>query len=157
MPDKAPPLKRFKVMSALERHRAYRTLTLPGRSSSQGSLNSDRDEYDHWLSNPDARNDPLVTDPLQYWWEKRDDYPRLSRMALDLLSIPPMSAECERLSSVTGQMVSPLRTRLEASTIGITQTLRSWVRNGLIEAADSLVDVSGEAVNSIIWDDEEVS
>uniref|UniRef100_A0A0D2XRS9 HAT C-terminal dimerisation domain-containing protein n=1 Tax=Fusarium oxysporum (strain Fo5176) TaxID=660025 RepID=A0A0D2XRS9_FUSOF len=39
-------------------------------------------------------------------------------MALDLLSVPPMSAECERLFSVAGQMVSPLRTRLEASTIG---------------------------------------
>lgn len=91
-PDEAPPLKRFKVMSALERHRAYRTSTLPGRTSSQGSLNADRDEYDHWLSNPDAKNDPLVIEPLQYWWERRDDYPRLSRMALDLLSIPPMSA-----------------------------------------------------------------
>lgn len=155
IPDEAPPLKRFKVMSALERHRAYRTSTLPGRTSSQGSLNADRDEYDHWLSNPDAKIDPLVTDPLQYWWERREDYPRLSRMALDLLSNPPMSAECERLFSFTGQMVSPLRTRLEASTIGITQTLRSWVRNGLIEAADALVDVSGEVVNSIIWDGEE--
>lgn len=76
-------------------------------------------------------------------------------MALDLLSIPPMSAECKRLFSVTGQMVSPLRTRLEASTIGITQTLRSWVRNRLIEAVDALVDVLGEVVNSIIWDGEE--
>jgi hypothetical protein len=29
IPDEEPPLKRFKVMSALERHRAYRTSTLP--------------------------------------------------------------------------------------------------------------------------------
>ncbi|OAQ58665.1 hypothetical protein VFPPC_10900 [Pochonia chlamydosporia 170] len=151
----------FLVCSALYssvkagKHRAYRTSTLPGRTSSQGSLNADRDEYDHWLSNPDAKNDALVTGPLQYWWERRDDYPRLSRMALDLLSTPPMSAECERLFSVTGQIMLPLRTRLEASTIGITQTLRSWVRNGLIEAADALVDVSEEVVDSIIWDGEE--
>ena len=111
----------------------------------------DYDEYDHWLSSPDVKNDPLVTDPIQYWWERRKDYPRLSQMALDLLSVPPMSAECERLFSVAGQMVSPLRTRLEASTIGITQTLRSWVRNGLIDAADTLIDVSGEIGESIIW------
>ncbi|PWI64602.1 hypothetical protein PCL_09496 [Purpureocillium lilacinum] len=158
MRDEEPPLKRLKVMSALERHRAYRTSMLPGKASScQGSLNADHDEYDHWLSNPDPKNDPLVTDPLRYWWEKRNDYPRLSRMALDLLPIPPISAECERLFSVTGQMVSPLRTRLEASTIGITQTLRSWVRNGLIEAADTFIDVSGEVGNSIIWVGEEGS
>jgi hypothetical protein len=152
MPDEEPPLKRLRVMSALERHRAYRTSSLSGRSSSlEHSLNMDYDEYDHWLSSPDVKNDPLVTDPIQYWWERRKDYPRLSQMALDLLSVPPMSAECERLFSVAGQMVSPLRTRLEASTIGITQTLRSWVRNGLIDAADTLIDVSGEIGESIIW------
>jgi hypothetical protein len=147
-----PPYKRLKVMSVLERHRAQRTSLMAGNSSSsQSALIGGHDEYDHWLSNPDAKNDPLITNPFQYWWERRNDYPRLSRMALDLLSIPPMSAECERLFSVAGQMVSPLRTRLEASTIGVTQTLRSWVRNGLINAVDTLIDVSGEAANSIIW------
>jgi hypothetical protein len=39
-------------------------------------------------------------------------------------------------------------------TIGITQTLRSWVRSGLIEAADSLIDVSGEVESSIIREEE---
>jgi hypothetical protein len=76
-------------------------------------------------------------------------------MTLDLLSIPLMSAECERLFSVAGQIVSPLRTRLEASTIGMAQTLRSWVRNGLVDAVDSLIDVSEEVGNSVIWEAEE--
>ncbi|KAF6515108.1 hypothetical protein HZS61_005014 [Fusarium oxysporum f. sp. conglutinans] len=102
-----------------------------------------------------TKNDTLVTDPIQYWWERQRDYPRLSRMALGLLSIPSMSAECERLFSVAEQMVPPLRTRLEASTIGMAQTLRSWVRNGLVDAADSLIDVSEEVGNSVIWEAEE--
>ena len=46
---------------------------------------------------------------------------------------------------------------MEASTIGITQTLGYWVRNGLIEAADALVDVSEEVVDSIMWDGAEES
>ncbi|OBS15938.1 hypothetical protein FPOA_27990 [Fusarium poae] len=153
--DEEPPFKRLKAMSALERHRAHRTSSLAGRCPLDRSVNADHDEYDHWLSSPDVKSDPLVTDPIQYWWERRKDYPRLSRMALDLLSVPPMSAECERLFSVAGQMVSPLRTRLEASTIGMTQTLRSWVRNGLIDAVDTLVDVSDEVGSSIIWETEE--
>ncbi|EXA29126.1 hypothetical protein FOVG_19334 [Fusarium oxysporum f. sp. pisi HDV247] len=66
-----------------------------------------------------------------------------------------MSAECERLFGVAEQMVPPLRTRLEASTIGIAQTLRPWVRNGLVDAADSLIDVSEEVGNSVIWEAEE--
>ena len=120
-------------------------------------MNAAHDEYDDWLSHPDAKNDAMVTDPVQYWWGKRNEYLRLSRMALDLLSIPPMSAECERLFSVSGQMVSPLRTRLEASTIGITPTLRSWARRGLIEAADSLIDVSEEVKTSIVTGGEDDS
>ena len=144
-PDEEPPLKRLKVMSTLERHRAYRNSTLLGRTSSfHFALDADYDEYDQWLSNPDPNRDPIASDPLRYWWKRRNDYPRLSRLALDLLSIPTMSADCQRLFSVAGHMVSPLRTRLEASTIGISQTLRSWVRNRLIEAADTLIDVSGE-------------
>jgi hypothetical protein len=66
-------------------------------------------------------------------------------------SLKEYRRDVERLFSVAGQMVSPLRTRLEASTIGVTQTLRSWVRNGLINAVDTLIDVSGEDANSIIW------
>lgn len=98
MADEDPPLKRLKVMNALERHRAFRTSTLPcGTVSAKTSLDAEFDEYDQWLSSPDLKHDPLVSDPVQYWWDRRQDYPRLSRMALDLLSIPPMSAECERL------------------------------------------------------------
>jgi hypothetical protein len=70
-------------------------------------------------------------------------------MAFDILSIPPMSAEYKRLFSAAGQMVSPLRTQIEASTIGIAQTLRSWVRNRLIRAEDSLIDTSKEVGHSI--------
>ncbi|KAM5529455.1 hAT family dimerization domain protein [Fusarium oxysporum f. sp. phaseoli] len=138
--DEEPPFKRLKAMS---------------RCSWESPRSRSQDEYDHWLSSADSKNDTLVTDPIQYWWERRRDYPRLSRMALDLLSVPSMSAECERLFGVAEQMVPPLRTRLEASTIGIAQTLRSWVRNGLVDAADSLTDVSEEVGSSIIWETEE--
>ena len=80
----------------------------------------------------------MVRDKPNEW----TDYPRLSPMALDSLSIPSMSAECKCHFSVAGQMALPLRTRLEAGTIGITQTLRSCVRNGLVDAEDKLIDVS---------------
>jgi hypothetical protein len=138
-------------MSALERHRAQRTPSTAGNSSSsQSALSGGHDEYECWLSNPDAKKDPLVTNPFQYWWERRKDYPRLSRIALGLLSTPPMSADVSVSLVLRVKMVSPVRNRLEASTIGVTQTLRSWVRNGLINAVDTLIDVSGEVANSII-------
>lgn len=59
-------------------------------------------------------------------------YPNLSRMATDLLSIPTMSAETERSFSSAGKMVSAVRSRLDRHTIGMAQSLRSWCREGII-------------------------
>lgn len=99
------------------------------------SLELFEDEYQHWISNHES-GDAQVRDPLDYWHQKRFKYPRLSRMALDFLTIPPMSAECERLFSAAGRMVTPLRSRLDAQVIGTCQVLRSWLRAGIIRDLD---------------------
>ena len=56
-------------------------------------------------------------------------------MALDVMSVPAMSADVERLFSAVGLMVTPLRNRLDASTIGLIQTLRSWLKAGIIDSS----------------------
>ncbi|KAI8404487.1 hypothetical protein FOFC_15982 [Fusarium oxysporum] len=104
--------------------------------SSVGGL--DLDEYEQWQRDIEDA-DASVTDPYEYWHIRRLKYPRLSRMALDLLTVPPMSAECERLFSTTGRMVTKSRNRLGASTIGLCQTLRSWLRAGLIGSLDRIL------------------
>ncbi|RYC77347.1 hypothetical protein BFJ63_vAg19779, partial [Fusarium oxysporum f. sp. narcissi] len=60
------------------------------------------DEYLHWITHCES-GDGSINDPLAYWHEKRFKYPNLSRMALDFLTIQPMSAECERLFSAAGR------------------------------------------------------
>ncbi|KAI8402709.1 hypothetical protein FOFC_18025 [Fusarium oxysporum] len=104
--------------------------------SSVGGL--DLDEYEQWQRDIEDA-DASVTDPYEYCHIRRLKYPRLSRMALDLLTVPPMSAECERLFSTTGRMVTKSRNRLDASTIGLCQTLRSWLRAGLIGSLDRIL------------------
>jgi len=47
-----------------------------------------RDEYEEYLSKPARPCD----NPLEWWKAHRQEYPRLSQMALDLFSIPMMSA-----------------------------------------------------------------
>jgi hypothetical protein len=96
------------------------------------------DEYNRWQSDVSTA-DGDITDPVQYWISKQSEYPRLSRMALDVMTVPAMSAECERLFSAVGLMVTPLRNRLDASTIGLIQTLRSWLRAGLIDELDNVL------------------
>ena len=42
-------------------------------------------ELDHYLKSPRVKG---VTEPLQWWFDNRGSYPRLSRMAQDFLIIP---------------------------------------------------------------------
>lgn len=55
------------------------------------------------------------------------------------LMLAARSAECERLFSTTGRMVTKSRNRLDASTIGLHQTLRSWLCAGLIGSLDRIL------------------
>jgi hAT family protein len=91
-----------------------------------------RDEYAEWVAIPDP-GDCLVDNPIQYWLLRRRQYPRLSRMAIDLFSIPAMSSEPERIFSLTGQMITPQRSRLKADIIGAAQCISSWEKNQIIK------------------------
>lgn len=106
------------------------------------------DELEKWLS---TKQDIYTKydNPLEYWSAKRFEYPRVAKMAIDVLSIPAMAAECERTFSSAGCMVSPKRTRLDASTIAVTQTVRSWIRAGLLEGYDGLLkEMGGDGAGS---------
>lgn len=96
------------------------------------SVCSMRDEYAEWVASTDP-GDCLVDDPIQYWLLRRRQYPRLSRMAIDLFSIPAMSSEPERIFSLAGQMVTAQRGRLKADLIGAAQCLSSWEKSGVIQ------------------------
>jgi hypothetical protein len=53
-------------------------------------------------------------------------------MAVEILPIPAMSAECERVFSSGGLIVTPLQSQLEASTTGLALPLQSWLKVSII-------------------------
>lgn len=65
--------------------------------------------------------------PLQ-WWRTTgfEMYPHLTKMAIDLLSIPAMSDEPERVFSRLGLMITKRRNHLHYDTIQASQCLYSW-------------------------------
>ncbi|EXU94742.1 hAT family dimerization domain protein [Metarhizium robertsii] len=112
------------------------------------------DEYTRWQKDL-LPTDGDVRDPQAYWHAQRFKYPRLSRMALDFMTAQAMSAECERLFSAAGRMVTPLRNQLEASTIAICQVLRSWLQAGIVDEVDPiLLDKADEAVLEQVIEEE---
>lgn len=103
--------------------------------------NIDQDEYSKYLLAPVI---PEVTDPRTWWLEptQRKTYPNLSIMALDILSIPAMSAEPERLFSGAKITITDRRNRLGIDSIEAIECLKSWLsKSSRVAFADDTMDI----------------
>ncbi|EFZ04526.1 Ribonuclease H-like protein [Metarhizium robertsii ARSEF 23] len=98
-----------------------------------GSIDPLLDEYERYCRTWKRADPQLYRENPYLWWKAREkEYPRLSRMASDFLSIPAMSAQTEREFSSCGRMVGVLRTRLDRWGIAMSQCIRSWKKEGII-------------------------
>ena len=67
-------------------------------------------------------------------------YPNLQQFAIDVFTIPPMSAEPERLFSGGRRTVSWTRCRLSARTIEMLECVKHWIKTGLDEPVEGEED-----------------
>jgi hypothetical protein len=72
-----------------------------------------RNKYKEYINIPPT----YIENPLKWWGERRDQYPHLSKMAFDLLSIPLMAAECERVFSQAKRFIPDDRSKLKEDII----------------------------------------
>lgn len=95
----------------------------PSRSAS--------DELEDYLATPRITSPIYYNDPIGWWRDVGSkEYPRLSYMAVDILTIPSSAASTERSFSSAGKMIHS-RPRLERSTIAMAQCLRDWAKAGI--------------------------
>lgn len=80
--------------------------------------------------------------PRAWWLEptQRRTYPNLSKMALDFLSVPAMSAEVERLFSSCKITITNRRNRIGIDAVEAIECLKSWLRKNNISFVDSELD-----------------
>jgi len=104
---------------------------------------------------------------LQWWCheDRRRQYPRLSQMAIDILSIPPESAEPERVFSGARRTCSWDRGRLKSINIERIECIGNWLKEGHIKpqsacgmgllmepvAEDELDDIDDQDLDAIEW------
>ena len=98
--------------------------------------NGNIDEYETFTSQVPTSIDciPLI------WWlrdEQKSHYPNLSRMAIDILSIPAMSADPEGVFSGARCTISWDRMQLGSSVIERGECLKSWIRSGITRGMPS--------------------
>jgi len=101
----------------------------PANSSSRNRTFARRDQLTEYLAEP--LNDTIG--PLEYWQMKQFVWPELAAMAFDLLAIPAMSSECERVFSSCAKMTTPESGRLKGTTLWSHQCLKNWQRRGAID------------------------
>jgi hypothetical protein len=82
-------------------------------------------------------NDDEEFDPIQYWNERYHSQTDLARMALDVLAVPPMSDDCERLFSSAKLLLTDRRSRLQMDIIEASECLRAWYGRPKCRAFDN--------------------
>lgn len=73
--------------------------------------------------------DPIdedAVDPIQYWLERRFQFPNLSKLAFDTLAIPPMADDNERSFSSARDLISYRRNRLKEDIVEASECLHNW-------------------------------
>lgn len=103
-----PPVKRFKHLSRvsvlLENQRKDKDV-------SQVSITEEELEIENYMQyQPTTEN--LTIDPLQYWVDKRNQYPKLALIACDILATPASTAPVERVFSSAGETSKGKRNRI---------------------------------------------
>lgn len=110
-----------------------------------------KDELARYLS-----TDPEYTDDVLMWWHDHEhQYPKLSRMALDFLSIPgtlvapsdvciptnkctaATSVSVERVFSIGRLLLSHVRSRMSGQTTRALLCLKSWSEAGMVHPSDA--------------------
>ena len=86
--------------------------------------------FPNWPGDFQSISQPKSVDLCAFWARYEAEYPLLARMAFDVLSIPAMSAECERVFSCTKLLLTDQRARMKEDIIEASECLRSWLLAG---------------------------
>ena len=63
---------------------------------------------------------------IEWWQSQETQYPNLAKFAYDMLSIPGMAAECERVFSGAKRLITQDRNSLKEDVIEANECLRAW-------------------------------
>jgi hypothetical protein len=125
----------------------------PRQCASRNATPSDEpSQFDQWIQSHDRcmieRDDELEAymrqgpvrrenlNPILWWKDHQEEYPRLSKFALDVLAVPAMSVDPERTFSVTKLTLTSQRQSLSPEVTEEIQCLRNWLVHGAINVGE---------------------
>ena len=114
--------------------RPLNTFDQIAQSLKQASRPASQDKYEDYNSGEPYELGKGIS--ALTWWcndTRRQRYPRLSHMAIDILSIPAMSDEPERVFSGARHTISWERGQLSPKTIEMIECLKHWKKSGILD------------------------
>jgi hypothetical protein len=123
---------------------------------------SETDEYERWKRcKPRAeKGSEAAINPIQYWLDQRNRYPQLSRLALDVISIPASSCDCERMFSELGDLLEPRRRAISPKLLAALQCVRRWQKAGFGPGANTVLTGTDAEMDKLYdlceWDQEDL-
>ena len=72
---------------------------------------------------------------MEYWNSTSTVWPKLTTMAFDLMAVPAMSSECERVFSLCAKMTTADSGGLLGKTLWYHQCLKNWSKHSAIDLA----------------------
>ncbi|KAG9375889.1 hypothetical protein A1F94_013633 [Pyrenophora tritici-repentis] len=119
------------------------------------------DQLERWrrfeLPWDDAQFDSGLN-PIKYWQDLRPKYPQLAQLAIDVLTIPASSCDCERMFSELGDLLEPRRRKISSNLLAALQCIKSWRAAGFKpqNQADAEALISDEKIDDVYkvceWD-----
>ncbi|KAL3954476.1 hypothetical protein ACCO45_010039 [Purpureocillium lilacinum] len=89
-------------------------------------------EWEIWMKQVPSKDDISVKNPLAWWVDRRQVWPILSKLALNIFSTPAMSAEPERVFSDGGELITDRRNGLGDDTVEAEMLQKNWITSDIL-------------------------
>ena len=101
-------------------------------SQKKAQYDDTKDELQEFLEQDIVELDQITA--LEWWCQpaQRTRFPLFSRMAIDILSIPAMLSESERVFLSAKRTIADSRWKLKATTIEALECSKSWLQDGVV-------------------------
>lgn len=104
-----------------------------GCDDSDSDDEEETDELQRYLKMKKTGFAKTDKDVLGWWRKHQKQFPRLSRFALDILSVPAMFAECERVFSQCKLTITLQRHKVSIGLLEAIQCLKHWIGDDVEE------------------------
>ena len=118
----------FNNLSTSETRNYFQSLFMP-EDQNQQSIRITNELEIYFNSNSPS----LDIMPLEWWKIHSSEYPILSQMAKDYLTIMSTSVPCEQLFSIAGKQITQTRNKLNPDTTRACLCLKSWLEQEIIK------------------------